>query len=176
MYIFILSFTTSHVTVYLCYIALAPLSQLHFNTSHVTVYRELKSSYFTSLIISIHLMLLFIMSSDILLISYAAFQYISCYCLSIAILKLIWSLYYFNTSHVTVYLYISSATAHTAFISIHLMLLFIPFTHQTSFWLLLFQYISCYCLSLHCKDGTCYLCNFNTSHVTVYRMECFIFR
>ena len=125
MYIFILSFTTSHVTVYLCYIALAPLSQLHFNTSHVTVYRELKSSYFTSLIISIHLMLLFIgwnvsfsvsshkISIHLMLLFIVVFdlrscpnvgfQYISCYCLSASV----------------------SHAFSVIIISIHLMLLFI---------------------------------------------------
>ncbi len=57
---------------------------------------------------------------------------------------------YFNTSHVTVY---RSRT--------HL----IPNN-------LLFQYISCYCLSIRTgkKEQSSY--NFNTSHVTVYRQEC----
>ena len=54
----------------------------HFNTSHVTVYRRvwIKQCLFIQ------------------------FQYISCYCLSLAVRFLSSFLLHFNTSHVTVYL------------------------------------------------------------------------
>ena len=140
----------------------------HFNTSHVTVYPANVSTNTRKLV----------------------FQYISCYCLSherrrILCLYIIsihlmllfidisrWCTQirlYFNTSHVTVYL--NSA---------------ILFSNS-----LLFQYISCYCLSVQKMLELCWIRisihlmllfigtgmarkriienNFNTSHVTVYR-------
>ena len=117
---------------------------------------------------------------------------------------------YFNTSHVTVYLYLGRArkyinefqyiscyclskrTGRRAVlhdISIHLMLLFILlhlliFSHlsdfntshvtvylvgiDSNFFLVTFQYISCYCLSKEREAGRWRLPHFNTSHVTVY--------
>ena len=81
--------------------------------------------------ISIHLMLLFIYiqpSQGILLYK---FQYISCYCLSLWL--------------VTVVSFVR--------ISIHLMLLFIVGVHVHLLSFLIFQYISCYCLS-YSVEGT----------------------
>ena len=119
----------------------------YFNTSHVTVYLR---------------------DSIINCLSWI-FQYISCYCLSIC-------------NHNPIYIF---------YISIHLMLLFIGELSAEIAALNIFQYISCYCLSTTCRmpGGTtpsfqyisCYClsgrrwdkhvddCNFNTSHVTVYR-------
>ena len=56
-------------------------------------------------------------------------------------------LYHFNTSHVTVYLLHPPNNPYPLSISIHLMLLFISSTNITVGKLIIFQYISCYCLS-----------------------------
>ena len=141
----------------------------HFNTSHVTVYRfiHVHKSIFIQFqyiscyclshrtethqfvtCISIHLMLLFIDNDRGWSNTVCIFQYISCYCLSsskticlgntlisihlmllfitersnfVSLLK------HFNTSHVTVY----------------------PQPLELSYSFLLFQYISCYCLSTY---------------------------
>ena len=53
-------------------------------------------------------------------------------------------------------------------ISIHLMLLFIPSPLDILGTFLLFQYISCYCLSSFRYLSALFDFNFNTSHVTVY--------
>ena len=119
--------------------------------------------------ISIHLMLLFIAQSRYKTYEVYWFQYISCYCLSFAVivpdsrfnfisihlmLVFIFFCYYrssdychFNTSHVTVYrISANSGKPHYA-ISIHLMLLFIRNVINNVINLNIFQYISCYCLS-----------------------------
>ena len=77
----------------------------------------------------------------------SSFQYISCYCLSY--LRHVYShlSLNFNTSHVTVYRYHSTSFFFATFISIHLMLLFIPSGILSSWSTTTFQYISCYCLS-----------------------------
>ena len=120
---------------------------LNFNTSHVTVYQS-GSPYLSTV---------------------PRFQYISCYCLSDSHCMSLETQWYFNTSHVTVYLCISIPECVYIRISIHLMLLFITvwMYHPCSrcsisihLMLLficnqncdsrcgwLFQYISCYCLS-----------------------------
>ena len=98
----------------------------------------------------------------------------------------------FNTSHVTVYLFRYSKSWIIIYISIHLMLLFIVLQQRMYSLPLLFQYISCYCLSdnIYCKQNygrgiSIHLMllfilldrhaltvdiDFNTSHVTVYRI------
>ena len=120
-------FNTSHVTVYLVRMWFWKW-HIHFNTSHVTVYRktwrEAVSCYIR---ISIHLMLLFIPFALRYLCAAFAFQYISCYCLSIPYVLIIVIKFHFNTSHVTVYLFLLHRLSHTNAISIHLMLLFISF-------------------------------------------------
>ena len=88
--------------------------------------------------ISIHLMLLFIYiqpSQGILLYK---FQYISCYCLSLWL--------------VTVVSFVR--------ISIHLMLLFISLAKSDWSLFALFQYISCYCLSWLQSSDCCHLPGF----------------
>ena len=76
------------------------------------------------------------------------FQYISCYCLSRTNL-MVWKMVYdFNTSHVTVYQKQLYKNRNSTDISIHLMLLFILVRVSTLLGTKLFQYISCYCLSL----------------------------
>ena len=65
----------------------------------------------------------------------------------------------------TSYLYITLQII----ISIHLMLLFIGFALYESGNTMVFQYISCYCLSLYQHSWMCLHQDFNTSHVTVYQ-------
>ena len=117
--------------------------------------------------ISIHLMLLFITAATPELLKVCPFQYISCYCLSMAdrgivveekisihlmLLFIITlpttsiSFNYFNTSHVTVYQFFRFQHPKKNVISIHLMLLFI------------ITFIGILPIDFH----------FNTSHVTVY--------
>ena len=55
-------------------------------------------------------------------------------------------------------------------ILIHLMLLFICCRHRTVWIIALFQYISCYCLSVYQSINCINDCYFNTSHVTVYQI------
>ena len=100
----------------------------------------------TFLIISIHLMLLFIWMQGLPTAFPVSFQYISCYCLSG------WFAHRNLWRH----------------ISIHLMLLFIPPIMLSKSIRPVFQYISCYCLSMSLSFVTLDFANFNTSHVTVY--------
>ena len=74
------------------------------------------------------------------------FQYISCYCLSCS----------------------GRMVRATIHISIHLMLLFIPFCIIPPLFHFKFQYISCYCLSMMPLTRSQPDWYFNTSHVTVY--------
>ena len=99
-----------------------------------------------SLIVSIHLMLLFISPDDPGKQDPGKFQYISCYSLS-------WSL--------------QLPVLHNYLVSIHLMLLFIfklRSVHLVSFS---FQYISCYSLSPIAYIIPIQI-SFNTSHVTLH--------
>ena len=80
---------------------------------------------FPRILISIHLMLLFIISSPCLFSPFFKFQYISCYCLSVPFNKFLFCYIHFNTSHVTVY----------------------RIRNRIKFQIGVFQYISCYCLS-----------------------------
>ena len=76
-----------------------------------------------------------------------SFQYISCYCLSYTnhCFRLVHI--HFNTSHVTVYQILVMHHAFSFLISIHLMLLFIRMAAVGGERSIVFQYISCYCLS-----------------------------
>ena len=102
----------------------------NFNTSHVTVYLLPQLFRLLTVLISIHLMLLFIQPPICILLCKSSFQYISCYCLSS-----------WRPVH---------SFSHE--ISIHLMLLFICFRHLFFHASGKFQYISCYCLSLSIPD------------------------
>ena len=143
--------------------------------------------------VSIHLMLLFISDpvisfAEVPLFQYiscyslsiwqvdvwlrlASFQYISCYSLSVFCVRSYALLYRFNTSHVTLYRYEPVNTYHNNAVSIHLMLLFIHRIILAYARKQLFQYISCYSLSI----TFCVLCQslfgFNTSHVTLYPLQ-----
>ena len=105
------------------------VNYIGFNTSHVTLYRDFISEYINPILVSIHHMLLFIGSRSEDLETGSTFQYITCYSLSLCSLILL-HLYRvsthhmllfikygerkiniilgFNTSHVTLYLWLTS--------------------------------------------------------------------
>ena len=120
------------------------------------------------LIISIHLMLLFITGEAPYKRTYVKFQYISCYCLSTSSRCPILVFYHFNTSHVTVYQEIQKHKGTCNVISIHLMLLFIRFIIPPPFLTGDFNtsHVTVYQEIL--LESQYQLSNFNTSHVTVY--------
>ena len=120
-------------------------------------------------------MLLFIYSHFGTISVIQVFQYISCYCLSKMGDEQEDSQHNFNTSHVTVYLYSARFMGESGYISIHLMLLFICSPCHASIVALIFQYISCYCLSGGNSPFGMIQRNFNTSHVTVY-LFCYILK
>ena len=125
-------------------------SQLHFNTSHVTVYLSSKFPVIIPIVISIHLMLLFITT---------------------LLLRSRWLTANFNTSHVTVYL---CAFDRWPVISIfqYISCYCLSAAEKPEYLLPYpFQYISCYCLSWQFHHQYCNLVNFNTSHVTVYQIS-----
>ena len=99
--------------------------------------------------ISIHLMLLFI---PVMIMWYNRMFFISIHLMLLFILSA------------------CNATYKCFFISIHLMLLFIVPSPNFPSPSPKFQYISCYCLSQHCSQFPVNSPNFNTSHVTVYRI------
>ena len=103
--------------------------------------------------ISIHLMLLFIGLFNLATKGCDSFQYISCYCLSYTnhCFRLVHI--HFNTSHVTVYQILVMHHAFSFLISIHLMLLFIRMAAVGGERSIVFQYISCYCLSVSGFDS-----------------------
>ena len=142
----VFNFNTSQVTVYrFCFVPAAAVRD-NFNTSHVTVYQsgESKDSRRN------------------------AFQYISCYCLSICGSFRSGSFQYFNTSHVTVYLNaVASARMSDSFqyISCYCLSELREYQPTEQFE---FQYISCYCLSSPAFSIFFPIPDFNTSHVTVY--------
>ena len=128
--------------------------------------------------ISIHLMLLFIMSGLLAIVNSSEFQYISCYCLSITIGDGATQYVYFNTSHVTVYqreqrkklrsitnfntshvtvypsvrqlLHLQVFNFNTSHVTVYPFLYFIK-----SYKIVIFQYISCYCLSKRTTRKCC---------------------
>ena len=165
----ILYFNTSHVTVYLCIRTSNTVSIKYFNTSHVTVYRRRTYNYRKVIQISIHLILLFIEIRRRLLGSLLAFQYISCYCLSTLEddISSLLSLFQYISCYclssginkftcnfmISIHLMLLFIVIILRWlrslrqISIHLMLLFIGMTFYKVEEYVIFQYISCYCLS-----------------------------
>ena len=75
-------FNTSHVTLYHKGQKVYSSWSGGFNTSHVTLYRQLAAQLHKFLLVSIHLMLLFIDWIICRELSSPRFQYISCYSLS----------------------------------------------------------------------------------------------
>ena len=74
----------------------------------------------------------------------------------------------FNTSHVTLYQDYPAADRSENIVSIHLMLLFITAEGVKVDLSNVFQYISCYSLSLRQIQLQTLISRFNTSHVTLY--------
>ena len=75
---------------------------------------------------------------------------------------------YFNTSHVTVYLVITASTSSCMlfqYISCYCLSCISSSVNFPVYW---FQYISCYCLSIRERLQIYQNNYFNTSHVTVY--------
>ena len=101
---------------------------------------------------------------------YQSFQYISCYCLSFLFMSRIILVYYFNTSHVTVYLIelFCVRFCHYDFNTSHVTV-YRPCNNIRYCYGCIFQYISCYCLSNKDLLYQFQVPDFNTSHVTVYR-------
>ena len=77
-----------------------------------------------------------------------------------------------NTSHVIVYQLSGITVIEEALIQIHLMLLFIRAAISDILSIIIFKYISCYCLSLPELLSAYRFHHSNTSHVIVYR-SCF---
>ena len=142
--------------------------------------------------VSIHLMLLFIMSDEEIKKQYTEFQYISCYSLSKQTNKDEWFrgvsihlmlLFIRNNSYYPMYepwfQYISCySLSERSFrpgkcyhVSIHLMLLFIIKASNEFVKMAKFQYISCYSLSTFWTYMNTLEQRFNTSHVTLYRRD-----
>ena len=118
-------FNTSHVTVYQFRLHTIRALTVHFNTSHVTVYQPQCYQHQSLYLISIHLMLLFILSSDRI---HLCLPSISIHLMLLFIfMSILLSIKkeYFNTSHVTVYQSYTNGFPSSLLISIHLMLLFI---------------------------------------------------
>ena len=120
------------------------------------------------MLISIHLMLLFIYNHNILpaLLIYFNTSHVTVYPYGILHYYLFVS--YFNTSHVTVYQEIQKHKGTCNVISIHLMLLFIRFIIPPPFLTGDFNtsHVTVYQEIL--LESQYQLSNFNTSHVTVY--------
>ena len=124
-----------------------------FNTSHVTLYRGIWCWFCCRGSVSIHLMLLFIVSPIKLTFVFALFQYISCYSLSCTL----------------------SICLSTFAVSIHLMLLFINVrvrnpVHYDGFNT---SHVTLYHFCIQTIKRL--LHRFNTSHVTLYRFNTIFF-
>ena len=100
------------------------------NTSHVLIYQISTCTRRTGLLIQIHLMFLFIPSSDCMLPGKV----------------------YSNTSHVLIYQYRYAASGGHLYIQIHLMFLFILKAGDFMLSLVTFKYISCSYLSPYGHD------------------------
>ena len=162
-----------------------------FNTSHVTLYQLMLWGLQQWKWVSIHLMLLFIKSGRIYLLMWGG-----CFNTSHVTLYLEWghdwnyrancfntshvTLYRsrgwkflerqmsFNTSHVTLYQYFLALVFMFLCVSIHLMLLFIPFSSIST---IKRKCVSIHLMLLFIRKGGRYMYNdksFNTSHVTLY--------
>ena len=185
----ILSFNTSHVTLYL-HTESHPEAHECFNTSHVTLYLWCRQAVTLWKYVSIHLMLLFIrmdggavgaehrVSIHLMLLFIGSFLLpVLRHPVSIHLMLLfIWALPVkgsnnpsFNTSHVTLYRICGGRSAESISVSIHLMLLFIADRIKEELEQEQFQYISCYSLSGRKARITIWQGCFNTSHVTLYR-------
>ena len=143
------SFNTSHVTLYQWNDSGICRYLKSFNTSHVTLYLRRFLLRTQILLVSIHLMLLFIMYHWMQLLTTS---YVSIHLMLLFIVFLAekdGTYFCFNTSHVTLYRQMQWAQTWQSPVSIHLMLLFI----LSTFWAILS------------------MVGFNTSHVTLYPLQ-----
>ena len=146
LFVLVVDFNTSHVTVYPDGTGRKRSFQNHFNTSHVTVYRGQMPGRHCRFL----------------------FQYIPCYGLSKLFVAV--KVWYpnFNTSHVTVYPNTSPECPKLIAFQ------YIPcyglskLRESREYQEKSFQYIPCYGLSKIQVIRTMTVMNFNTSHVTVY--------
>ena len=120
-------FNTSHVTLYRKPGTAKLPAESSFNTSHVTLYLKSFIRHFTRSF---------------------WFQYISCYSLSVKKFTIPSHICSFNTSHVTLYLFSSFFSFRTScrFNTSHVTLYRVIHEHLSNDFM--FQYISCYSLSL----------------------------
>ena len=140
-----------------------------FNTSHVTLYRYFRTVQISQTHVSIHLMLLFIGFRRNGRYPENGFQYISCYSLSHWRRRYTATKNCFNTSHVTLYHDLDhiKETVDESFNTSHVTL----YRANTIFIVVIvavFQYISCYSLSMTRYRMLWMFHRFNTSHVTLY--------
>ena len=162
-------FNTSHVTLYPVVVCqrCSFLGFQYITCYSLSFHPDLQVH---GLLVSIHHMLLFIETVEIRDGDVYMFQYITCYSLSSSARLSCHMSHCFNTSHVTLYrvgfvryeIYLLVSIHHMLlfikfprlriyganFVSIHHMLLFISFLACASTALILFQYITCYSLSV----------------------------
>ena len=164
------SFNTSHVTLYQTLDTEDSRNILRFNTSHVTLYPLRTSTCLRLMLVSIHLMLLFIGKKWAVCGDSFTFQYISCYSLSDS--RRTTPVYHLVSIHLML-LFINEyweVRKGCIYVSIHLMLLFIGVpTMQIEIPELCFNtsHVTLYLCS-HLSTACIFPC-FNTSHVTLYR-------
>ena len=183
-------FNTSHVTLYQAKMEALFTNVTRFNTSHVTLYLQnvdygkmakgfqyiscysLSQTQFPRQAernVSIHLMLLFIRVRKMLL----ATAYVVSIHLMLLFIQRDFSrsafLISFNTSHVTLYLACSMSSYHCSSLFQYISCYSLSITAEKALELgFMFQYISCYSLSAAgVTTGGRKWC-FNTSHVTLY--------
>ena len=163
-----------------------------FNTSHVTLYRRRFDCFCCGLCVSIHLMLLFIQRPVYVIGTSSSFNtsHVTLYPISDFASR--YAQRSFNTSHVTLYrdfkmlpqsedfrfntshvtLYLDSVLEENKYlpmfqyISCYSLSIFPMYTG----FVRMFQYISCYSLSCRSNNLRIGIC-FNTSHVTLYRYQ-----
>ena len=142
------NFNTSHVIVYPYLRLSVVLLTTYFNTSHVIVYQA-RTGVKSTAEMNFN-------TSHVIVYrwcwpAHSSFQM------------------HFNTSHVIVYPLLFPVSIPAAFISIHLMLLFIFHQSCKLSFIELFQYISCYCLSLPSFEWL-----LSHSHISIHLMLLFI--
>ena len=190
----VVSFNTSHVTLYLATPLLAKLEKTSFNTSHVTlylmvdqhVYVHFQFQYISCYSLSQNVTITdafrvqfqyiscYSLSNDLTrdLIEKNLFQYISCYSLSGSVRRKWGQFISFNTSHVTLYPLMISLTnsTNTGFNTSHVTLY-----HGTRINLGLYTTgFNTSHVTLYLSEQCCLLSSdqcFNTSHVTLYQMK-----
>ena len=141
---------------------------MSFNTSHVTLYP--KDRFGLVNVITFQYISCYSLSQVLPIINVKKdmFQYISCYSLSQDGWTKTWRI---SVSIHLMLLFIPPTLMQQAFVSrvsIHLMLLFIRTGLKGKFWIEKFQYISCYSLSWNSWKQKWKREGFNTSHVTLY--------